>query len=179
MAVIIYTVEEYIATKRKKDTIWMVFNSAYNKVHALKQKFEAEDDDLTSTYLDPKYTNEEKQKEFLEYMAKNHPDTEVLPVFDLVSVSYLVWKYLGSYAIDADVGSEVYEALSKKYGDPYGEVKDVEATLWLMNYDDAKKFHKDREDMLDDEFGNSDDDHDDELMDELEIFLNGEENEVK
>ena len=151
MAVIIYTVEEYIATKRKKDTIWMVFNSAYNKVHALKQKFEAEDDDLTSTYLDPKYTNEEKQKEFLEYMAKNHPDTEVLQVFDLVSVGHLVWKYLGSYAIDADIGSEVYEALSKKYGDPYGEVKDVEATLWLMNYDDAKKFHKDREDMLDGE----------------------------
>jgi len=33
-------------------------------------------------------------------MKTNLPDIQISPVFDLVSLNYLQWQYLGSFAID-------------------------------------------------------------------------------
>ena len=38
MPQILYTIDEYIATIRKKTSIWIVFNTVYNDIHAFGKK---------------------------------------------------------------------------------------------------------------------------------------------
>ena len=148
MPQIICTIDEYAATVREKDTIWMVFNKVYNDVHAFKKELRD-----TFTYLDKENTDYEAQKEFLEFMVLEFPNVEILEVMDLVSPEYLVYPYLGSYAINADVNSNVFKALEKKYGKIEDEPFSNSAVLWMVSYANAQKFHKEREDMIDIEFG--------------------------
>lgn len=153
MAQALYTIDEYIATVRKKPTIWIVFNTIYNNVHAFKKRDEEE---LFEKYLKEEFTDKVAQKEFLDFMKTNFPDTEILQVFDLVSDSYLIYPYLGSYAINTDIGSDVYNALSEKYGDPYKDTTVNNKVLWVMEYKDATIFHEDRKKAIDEEFGEDD-----------------------
>lgn len=150
MAQALYTIDEYIATVRKKQTIWIVFNTIYNNVHAFKKR---DEEDLFEKYLKEKFTDKVAQKEFLDFMKTNFPDTEILQVFDLVSDNYLIYPYLGSYAINTDIGSDVYNALSEKYGDPYKDAMVNNKVLWVMEYKDATMFHEDRKKAIDEEFG--------------------------
>lgn len=150
MAQALYTIDEYIATVRKKPTIWIVFNTIYNNVHAFKKRDEEE---LLEKYLKEEFTDKVAQKEFLDFMKTNFPDTEILQVFDLVSDSYLIYPYLGSYAINTDIGSDVYNALSEKYGDPYKDATVNNKVLWVMEYEDAIMFHKNRIKAINEEFG--------------------------
>ena len=150
MPKLLYTIEEYIAEHRKKDSIWMVFNTRYNEIYALK-KFPQ--DDIIDGFYDKKYTDYKARQKFLDFMQENLANISLIEVFDLVENTYLQWPYLGSIAIDADIGSEVYNALCEKYGDAYEDPKDTNQTLWVMAYDDACKIHQRRLDTMDDEFG--------------------------
>jgi len=150
MPQILYTIDEYIATIRRKTSIWIVFNTVYNDVHAFGKEIENKGMEL---YLNKKYTDYEAQKEFLIFMQKCCPDIKILEVFDLVSSGYLVYPYLGSYAIDVDVGSLEYKKIIEKYGDPYEETPSCNnAVMWVMNHTEAQKFYEEKEAMLGKEF---------------------------
>lgn len=150
MPQILYTIEEYIATKRQKTSIWIVFNTAYNDVHAFKKKTE---DDYSEMYLQESNTDQEAREEFLDFMKKYFPNTQLVEVFDLVGKKWLQWPYLGSIAIDTDIGSDVYNALSEKYGNPYEDGTANNKVLWVMEYEDAKSIHDDRAESINEEFG--------------------------
>jgi len=136
-----YVIEEYVATVRKKDTIYMVFNRRLNDVCAFKKELPA---NLKSKLLDEKETDNVARNEFISYMKENFPDTALVDVGDFVPLSYIVWPYLGSIAIDADIGSAVYDALCQKYNDAYGDAVNNNAVLWAMDYDQALIIWADR-----------------------------------
>lgn len=148
----LYSVDSYIATKRQKTSIWMVFNTVYNDVHAFKKKIAEDDHDQ---YLNEKYTDQEAREEFLDFMGKHFPETKLFDVFDLVDIGYIEWPYLGSIAIDADIGSDVCNALSEKYGNPFEDATVNNKVLWVMEYDEAKSMYEKRSEMIDLEFGDN------------------------
>ena len=143
------TIEEYASQIRKKDTIFIVFNTVYNDVHSFHKDLEQEDYDK---YLNPKYTDNIAKEEFLEFMKTNLPDIQISPVFDLVSLNYLQWKYLGSFAIDTDIDSSAYKLLSEKYGNPYDDATVNNKVLWIIEFDFAKKHHDERMEIINSEF---------------------------
>lgn len=65
-------------------------------------------------------------------MKTHYPEVRLVEVFDLVGLGYMTWPYLGSIAIDMQLGDAVYGALSERYGDPeqYHKVNNV--VLWTM-----------------------------------------------
>ncbi|MBL0707453.1 MAG: hypothetical protein JJW00_00180 [Sulfurimonas sp.] len=146
MPQIIYTIDEYVTNIRKRDTFWIVFNTVYNDVHAFKEELGGRE------HLDEENTDFDEQKRFLDFMRENFADVKILKVFDLVSAGYIIYPYLGSYAIDIDKGDKCYEALAKRYNDPYEDATRNNAVLWMIDYENAKKFHKYREDMIEGEF---------------------------
>ena len=150
MPILIQTVEEIIATKFQRQGYWMVFNRSYNDVHAFKYK------PTSGEYLTEETTDESARADFIEFMQTNFPEIKTYPVFDLVSVGYMVWPYLGSIAIDMDKGDTVYQALSERYNDPEEDGKANNAVLWTMKYEDALKFHTKRQELIDAEFGDDD-----------------------
>jgi len=148
MPVVVPTVCQYIAENRKKDGFWVNFNTVYNDVHGFKRadKYKG---NFREVYLKEEYTDKEKQKEFLDFMKTNFPDVKLVPVFDLVDPGYLQWPYLGSYLVDADVGSDVYNALVDKF-EENGKPKDNRLVIWVLSYDMAKKYWEDRMKWIDD-----------------------------
>jgi len=151
MPQIIPTIEEYVATIRKENTIFMVFNISYNDKHAFKKKFDSLDSILH--YLDANNTDYEAQKEFLDFMRENFPETKLQEVFDLVSPTYLQWSFLGSYAIDTSINGKIHIALEKKYENEDGTPKSNKAVLWELPYENAVQFHKKRVEAIEAEFG--------------------------
>ena len=148
MAQSLYTIDEYIATVRKRTSIWIVFNTVYNDVHAFNKEFEG-----TESYLNKKYTDYKAQKEFLAFMQECCADVKILQVFDLVSSNHIIYPYLGSYAIDIDPDSFEYKKIIEKYGDPYDELPPTNnAVIWVMSYEEAQKFYEERKAMLEGEF---------------------------
>jgi len=99
-------------------------------------------------YILVQYSSESKEKiakeEFLEFMKTNLPDIQISPVFDLVSLNYLQWQYLGSFAIDTDIDTPAYKLLAQKYGNPYDDATVNNKVLWIIEYDFAKKHHEER-----------------------------------
>jgi hypothetical protein len=148
MAQPLYTIDEYIATVRKRTSIWIVFNTVYNDVHAFNKEFEG-----TESYLNKKYTDYKAQKEFVAFMQECCADVKILQVFDLVSSNHIIYPYLGSYAIDIDPDSFEYKKIIEKYGDPYDELPPTNnAVIWVMSYEEAQKFYEERKAMLEGEF---------------------------
>lgn len=152
MAQLLYTIEEYIAEHRKKDSVWMVFNTRYNELHALHIKPEEDEFGICPSY-DKTFTDNEARQVFLDFMKEQFPKVPLVKVFDLVGLGWIEWPYLGSIAIDADVGSDVYKALCDKYGDAYEDPISTNQALWVMEYKDALSLHEKRSKALDDEFG--------------------------
>lgn len=137
----LYTIDEYIADHRKKDTIWMVFNTRYNEIHLFDQ-YPTNEDDLRPYVKE--LTDEVARQEFLDFMQMNFPLTKLVNVFDLVSKTWIEWPYLGSIAIDADIGSDVYKALCAKYGDAYEDPISTNQALWVMGYEEAREIHQEK-----------------------------------
>lgn len=137
-----YVIEQYAATIREKDTIWMVFNRTYNNIHAFKLELT---DEMQDKYLQSSETDENAKEEFLMFMKNYFPKVPLVEVGDLVSTDHIIWPYLGSIAIDADIESDVYFALCEKYGDPHDDPITNNACLWLIDYNDAQALWKDRE----------------------------------
>jgi len=138
MPLLLPTVCQYITENRKKDSFWINFNTVYNDIHAFKQK-EKYKDNFRGKYLNKDYTDENKKKEFLEFMKENFPDVKLIPVFDVVDMVYLKYPYLGSVLIDSDIDSDVYKAICAKFENPDGMPKDNRLVIWAMKYADAKK----------------------------------------
>ena len=151
MPKLLYTIDEYTATVRKRDTYWLVFNTVYNDIHAFKKPQIANEDGTTS-YLREEFTDEDARKEFLEFMQINFPSTKLIEVFDLVSSSYLIYPYLGSIAIECEKDDEVFTSLSEKYGNPYDDAIRNNVVFWVLDYENALKFHNERTEVIENEF---------------------------
>ena len=148
----LYTIEEYVVKERKRDTYWMVFNTVYNDIHAFKKK-PIINEDGSSNYLEKEFTDNKDREEFLDFMKNNFPKTKLIDVFDFVSTSYLIFPYLGSIAIDCEKDDEVFKTLSEKYGNPYDNAISNNAVFWSITYELALKFHNERLEVIDGEFG--------------------------
>lgn len=152
MPVALYTIDEYVAKERKRDTYWLVFNTVYNDIHTFKKE-PTINEDGSINYLEKKFTDYKAREEFLEFMKTNFPQTKILDVFDLVSASYLIYPYLGSIAVDCEKDDEVFIALSEKYGNPYEDAISNNVVFWVMTYELALKFHNERIEVIEGEFG--------------------------
>jgi hypothetical protein len=148
----LYTIEEYVVKERKRDTYWMVFNIVYNDIHAFKKKPTISEDG-TSNYLKKEFTDNKAREEFLEFMKNNFPKTKLIDVFDFVNTSYLIFPYLGSIAVDCEKDDEVYNALCKKYEDETEMPKSNSTVFWSITYELALKFHNERTEVIEGEFG--------------------------
>ena len=70
-----------------------------------------------------------------------------------MSSSWLLFPYLGSIAIDCEKDDEVFKTLSEKYGNPYDNAISNNAVFWSITYELALKFHNERMEVIDGEFG--------------------------
>ena len=150
MPVALYTIDEYVTKERKRDTYWLVFNTVYNDIHAFKKE-PTVNEDGSINYLEKEFTDYKAREEFLEFMKINFPQTKILDVFDLVSASYLIYPYLGSIAIDCEKDDEVYNAICKKYEDLIGMALSNNAVFWVISYEIALKFYKERKEACESE----------------------------
>ena len=152
MPIALYTIEEYVVKERKRDTYWLVFNTVYNDIHAFKKE-PTVNEDGSRNYLKKEFTDYKAREEFLDFMKTNFPQTKLIEVFDLVSTCYLIYPYLGSIAIDCEKDDEVFIALSEKYGNPYEDAISNNAVFWVLDYENALKFHNERTEVIEGEFG--------------------------
>jgi hypothetical protein len=135
----IKTIEEIVTIRFKRQGYWMVFNRAYNEVHAFKQEVDA------GRYLNEEETDETARAEFVAFMRENFPDVKTYPALDIVSLDYVDHHpYLGSIAIDMDGGDEVYQVIFDKYDNPDLDSSRSNAVLWTITYEQAKKIYKKR-----------------------------------
>lgn len=139
------TIEQYIAQDRKKDTIFIGFNAEYAKVF-LGMKSPTEDEHFMS-WLDRDKSNWEKRDEFKQFMAKELPHVHYCDVYDYVPPSYLQWPYLGTIALDIEAGSEEELLLNRIYEDETGEPVSLDAVVYSMSYENAKRRFEKREEL--------------------------------
>ena len=152
MPQILKTIEEYVVETRKRDTFFMVFNTVYNDIHAFNKEPEINSlDGICTGYLNKEFTDNKARDEFLQFMQKYFPNTELIEVFDLVDSSYLTYPYLGTIAIDCEENDEVYNAICKKYEDSKGMAFSNNAVFWVITYDMALKFYKERKEAWESE----------------------------
>ena len=88
MSEILKRVEEYIVETRKRDTYWLVFNTAYNDIFAFDKEPDIEPlDGLSAMYkvcLNEKFVDNQARDEFLQFMQKEFPNTKLIEVLDLI-----------------------------------------------------------------------------------------------
>ena len=143
-----YDEEEYVVETRKRDTFFMVFNTVYNDIHAFTKEPE---NGIFTGYLNKEFTDNKARDEFLEFMHKEFPNTKLIEVFDLVNSSYMTYPYLGSIAIDCEENDDVYNAICKKYEDSEGMALSNNAVFWVITYDLALEFYKERKEAWESE----------------------------
>ena len=148
MPQILKTIEEYVVNDRKRDTFFMVFNTVYNDIHAFTKE---PDNGIFTGYLNKEFTDNKARDEFLEFMQKEFPNTKLIEVLDSVSSGYLTYPYLGTIAIDCEENDEVYNAICKKYEDSKGMAFSNNAVFWVITYDMALKFYKERKEAWESE----------------------------
>ena len=152
MPQILKTIEEYVVNDRKRDTFFMVFNTAYNDIHAFNKEPEIDSlKEIFTGYLNEKFTDNKARDEFLQFMQKDFPNTKLIEVFDLVDSSYLTYPYLGTITVDCEENDEVYNAICKKYEDSSGMALSNNAVFWVVSYDIALKFYKESKETWENE----------------------------
>lgn len=151
MSQLLDSIEGYISKVRKKDTIYISFNADYAKASIYGQ-VPAEDEGFMS-WLDKDKTNWEKREEFRNFMAERMPHVALTDVFDNVPLGYIKWPFLGTIAIDVDVDSPEYHEINNRYEDENGKPRSLDAVVWIMTYEDAKRLWQAKEEFLEDEFG--------------------------
>ena len=139
MPQVLENVCDCIAKHRQKDSFWVTFNTVYNDINAFKNRDKYAQEDLFVEYLNDKNTDKEMQKEFLDFMQENFPDVKLIPVFDHVGPEWMIYPYLGSYLIDADIDSDVFKKICARFENPDGSPKDNRLVIWTMTYEEAKK----------------------------------------
>ena len=152
MPQILKTIEDYVVNDRKRDTYFMVFNTVYNDIHAFNKEPEIDSlKEIFTGYLNKKFTDNKARDEFLQFMQKEFQNTKLIEVFDLVDSSYLTYPYLGSIAVDCEENDEVFMAICKKYEDSNGMALSNNAVFWVITYDMALKFYKERKEACESE----------------------------
>ena len=152
MPKILKTLAEYVVETKKRDTFFMVFNTVYNDIHAFNKETEIDSlKEIFTGYLNKKFTDNKARDEFLQFMQKEFPNTKLIEVFDLVDSSYLTYPYLGSIAVDCEENDEVFMAICKKYEDSNGMALSNNAVFWVITYDMALKFYKERKEACESE----------------------------
>ena len=147
MPQILKTIEEYVVEDRKRDSYYIVFNTAYNDVHTGNVTH----DDKFDFYLNKDFTDNNVRDEFLQFMQTNFPNTKLTEVFDFVSPGYMIYPYLGTIAVDCEEGDDVYNAICAKYEDSDGNYILNNAVFWGISYDIALKSYNEKKEMWDDE----------------------------
>ena len=145
------TLTEYVATIRKRETYFMVFNTVYNDIYAFGNEQNSAENGIFG-YLNKKYVNNIARDEFINFMKDNFPNTKLEDVFDMVSPGYMVYPYLGTIAIDCERDDEVYNAICKKYEDELGNPLSKDAVFWSISYEIALKNYNEVKQMRNDEF---------------------------
>ena len=148
MPKILKTLAEYVVETKKRDTFFMVFNTVYNDIHAFNKEPE---NGIFTGYLNKEFTDNKVRDEFLQFMQKEFPNTKLIEVFDLVDSSYMTYPYLGTIAIDCEENDEVYNAICKKYEDSKGMALSNNAVFWVISYEIALKFYKERKESWESE----------------------------
>ena len=152
MPKILKTLAEYVVETKKRDTFFMVFNTVYNDIHAFNKEPEIDSlKEIFTGYLNKKFTDNKARDEFLQFMQKEFQNTKLIEVFDLVDSSYLTYPYLGSIAVDCEKNDEVFMAICKKYEDSNGMALSNNAVFWVITYDMALKFYKERKEACESE----------------------------
>ena len=152
MPKILKTLAEYVVETKKRDTFFMVFNTVYNDIHAFNKEPEIDSlKEIFTGYLNKKFTDNKARDEFLQFMQKEFQNTKLIEVFDLVDSSYLTYPYLGSIAVDREENDEVFMAICKKYEDSNGMALSNNAVFWVITYDMALKFYKERKEACESE----------------------------
>lgn len=166
MSEILKRVEEYIVETSKKDTYWLVFNTAYNDLFVFDIEPEVKSTDgLFAMYevcLNKKFVDNEARDEFLQFMQTKFSNTKLIEVLDLIGASYKNCPYLGSIVVDCEKDDEVFIALSEKYGNPvivncnendklfvdlsenYKGTILNNAVFFELNYENALKFYNEK-----------------------------------
>ena len=145
------TLTEYVATIRKRETYFMVFNTVYNDIYAFGNEQNSAENGIFG-YLNKKCVNNIARDEFINFMKDNFPNTKLEDVFDMVSPGYMVYPYLGTIVIDCEKDDEVYNAICKKYEDELGNPLSKDAVFWSISYEIALKNYNEVKQMRNDEF---------------------------
>ena len=144
------TLTEYVATIRKRETYFMVFNTVYNDIYAFGNEQNSAENGIYG-YLNKKYVNNIARDEMINFMKDNFPNVKLEEVFDMVSPGYMVYPYLGTIVIDCEKDDEVYNAICKKYEDELGNPLSKDAVFWSISYEIALKNYNEVKQMWDDE----------------------------
>ena len=144
------TLTEYVATIRKRETYFMVFNTVYNDIYAFGNEQNSAENGIFG-YLNKKYVNNIARDEFINFMKDNFPNVKLEEVFDMVSPGYMVYPYLGTIVIDCEKDDEVYNAICKKYEDLKGMALSNNAVFWVISYEIALKSYKERKEAWESE----------------------------
>ena len=144
------TLTAYVATIRKRETYFMVFNTVYNDIYAFGNEQNSAENGIFG-YLNKKYVNNIARDEFINFMKDNFPNVKLEEVFDMVSLGYMVYPYLGTIVIDCEKDDEVYNAICKKYEDELGNPLSKDAVFWSISYEIALKNYNEVKQMWDDE----------------------------
>ena len=144
------TLTEYVATIRKRETYFMVFNTVYNDIYSFGNEQNSAENGIFG-YLNKKYVNNIARDEFINFMKDNFPNVKLEEVFDMVSPGYMVYPYLGTIVIDCEKDDEVYNAICKKYEDELGNPLSKDAVFWSISYEIALKNYNEVKQMWDDE----------------------------
>ena len=107
---------------------------------------------MYSVCLNEKFVDNQARDEFLQFMQTKFPNTKLIEVLDLIGASYKNCPYLGSIVVDCEKDDNVFLALSKKYGNPYEGVISNNAVFWVLDYENALKFHNERTEIVENEF---------------------------
>ena len=148
MPQILQTLEEYVVEDRKRETYFIVFNTAYNDMYAFNKEPKSDNlEDIFTGFLDKKFVDYKARDEFMNFMKENFPNTKLVEVFDFVAAGYMMYPYLGTIATDCEENDEVYNTLCKKYEDETGMPKSNSAVFWSISYEIALKAYKERKEL--------------------------------
>ena len=130
MGKILMTINEYISEIRKKDTIYIEFNSIHAKIN-LGLPLE---DKRNNRWFDKQYINWDKRAEFIQYMEREMPSVKLIDVLDNVPAGYIDWPYLGTIVIDVDLDSQEFKTIDKYYEGEDGQPVSLDAVVYIKIY---------------------------------------------
>ena len=138
------TIEQYITQDRKKDTIFIGFSPTYAKAFLRMDMSEEE----REHWLDKENVNWKKREEFIQFMTQEMPHVKLTDVFDYFSPSWELWPFLGTIAIDVEAGGPEEDVLNRRYEDETGEPISLDAVVYIMSYENAKRRFEKREELV-------------------------------